>query len=477
MGRDVIREVAPLLPFGLTGAQERLRDRPVTCGIVTLLLIASATLTRWWLGSGAAPFAPFYPAIIAATLVGGRATGYFTLLAFGLISTYLFLPPQFSFAVTPEGISALAVHAVVGTFAVEIVARIGFRGDALETRQAALTARAGDLARREARTAASLSELEALYDKAPVGLGFLDRELRFVRINQTLADMNGPSPAEHLGRCVWDIVPDLQSSAEPILRRVLENGETLTGIELSGETPARPGELRHWLEMFYPVLGPDGTVEGVGICCNEVTEIRQAREREQLLMREVDHRAKNLLTVVQSVLYLTRSAESVEDYRLAVTGRIQALGRVHTILADNRWDGVPLSDLVTQELAPYGTAVDITAQEASVLLPPSPAQAISMILHELATNSAKHGALSDSGRVAVDCRATGERIRLLWVEHGGPPVEPQTRRGFGTSLIQTAVKRLLGGTLDMRFEPGGLTCEIEFPLPVPGMAAGQATDL
>jgi len=103
---------------------------------------------------------------------------------------------------------------------------------------------------------------------------------------------------------------------------------------------------------------------------------------------------------------------------------------------------------------------------AGVVLPPSPAQAISMILHELATNSAKHGALSGGGRVALQCQA-GERIVLRWEEHGGPKVEPPTRNGFGTSLIQTAVKRLLSGTLDYRLEPDGLVCDISFPLPKP----------
>jgi len=229
--------------------------------------------------------------------------------------------------------------------------------------------------------------------------------------------------------------------------------------------------------MFYPVRDEDGTIGGVGICCAEITDMRNAREREQLLMREVDHRAKNLLTVVQSVLHLSRSAGSVEEYRAAVTGRIQALGRVHTILAENRWDGVRIDDLLHQELAPYGHGVEIAGPHESILLPPSPAQAVSMILHELATNSAKHGALSNGGRVALSCDAHDGQINISWTEHGGPPVAPPARNGFGTSLIQTSVKRLLGGTLDYRLEPDGLACEISFPQPraadkVPRVAPG-----
>ncbi|HET9627868.1 MAG TPA: PAS domain-containing protein [Novosphingobium sp.] len=466
MGQEVVGKAARLLPFGLDGGARRLRERPLECFLGTGILVVAATAVRWLLGAGPAPFAAFYPAIIAASLIAGRATGYFAVVAFGLIAAYLFLPPDYSFAITRDGAKALAIHALVATFAVEIVAAIGRRAEALAQRQAMLTARAQELARREARTAASLNELEALYGEAPIGLGFLDSDLRFVRINQSLADMNGPSPAEHIGHCVWDIVPDLREKAEPMLRRVLETGETLHGVELRGETPARPGEQRVWVEMFYPVHDEDGQVHGVGVCCSDVTEMRRANERERLLSREVDHRAKNLLTVVQSVLHLTRSAKTIEEYRQAVMGRIQSLGRVHTVLAENRWDGVPMSDLIRQELAPYGSAVTIAGPEQSQMLPPSPAQAVSMILHELATNSAKHGALSDKGRVDLTCTSDNQRITLLWQELDGPQVGPSPHgSGFGTSLIQTAVKRLLGGTLDYRLEPDGLICEIAFPVP------------
>jgi len=344
-----------------------------------------------------------------------------------------------------------------------MLAHLGVSADRLVEHQRHLAALAEDLAEREGRSAAQLSELEALYDEAPVGLGFLDRELRFVRINAALAEMNGPSVAEHIGRKVWDIVPDLRRSAEPMLRRVLDAGETLRGVELSGETPARPGERRDWIEMFYPIRDAAGAVVGVGICCGEVTELVRAREREVLLSREVDHRAKNLLAVVQSVLHLTRSVGTVEEFKAAVTGRIQALGRVHTLLAENRWDGVALGDLLHQELAPFGSAVTITGGDRPIVLPPSVTQAVSMVLYELATNSAKHGALSADGTVALDCAVDDAAIALSWVERGGPAVAPPTHAGFGTSLIERTVRRLLGGTLEFRLEPDGLVCNIRFP--------------
>ncbi len=123
------------------------------------------------------------------------------------------------------------------------------------------------------RTSAErLAELEELYAEAPMGLGLLDREMRFVRVNRRLAEINGFSIEQHLGRTVWDLVPDLRASAEPALRHVLERGEPLRDVVVRGETPARPGVEREWREHLYPIRDGAGVVQGVGINCQEVTD-------------------------------------------------------------------------------------------------------------------------------------------------------------------------------------------------------------
>lgn len=115
-------------------------------------------------------------------------------------------------------------------------------------------------------------ELEALYAEAPLGLAMLDHDLCFVRINPALAEMNGFSVEEHLGRHVWDLLPTLRATAEPALRHVLESGEPLRDVVVRGETPAQPGVVREWRENFYPIRGDDGEVRGIGITCQDVTE-------------------------------------------------------------------------------------------------------------------------------------------------------------------------------------------------------------
>ena len=123
-----------------------------------------------------------------------------------------------------------------------------------------------------ARETRNASELEALYSEAPLGLAMIDADLRFVRINHALAEMNGFAAEAHVGRRVWDLVPALRASAEPSLRQVLDSGEALRNVVVTGETAAQPGVVREWIEQFYPVRDANGQVIGIGVVAEEVTE-------------------------------------------------------------------------------------------------------------------------------------------------------------------------------------------------------------
>lgn len=140
--------------------------------------------------------------------------------------------------------------------------------------------------------ATNAAELDALYARAPLGLGLVDRELRFVRVNPALADMNGFSPEEHVGRKVWDLLPDLRATAEPMLLKVIETGEPLRDVTITGTTLAHPGQIREWREQFYPIFVGEGQVTGIGIICEDVTDRRiqerEIREREDRLRRVLD---------------------------------------------------------------------------------------------------------------------------------------------------------------------------------------------
>lgn len=140
--------------------------------------------------------------------------------------------------------------------------------------------------------ATNAAELDALYARAPLGLGLIDCDLRFVRVNPALANMNGIPPEAHVGQKVWDLLPDLRESAEPMLLKVLESGEPLRDVAITGTTLAHPGEMREWREQFYPIFIGEGQVRGIGIICEDVTDRRrqdrELREREDKLKRVLD---------------------------------------------------------------------------------------------------------------------------------------------------------------------------------------------
>jgi two-component sensor histidine kinase len=207
----------------------------------------------------------------------------------------------------------------------------------------------------------------------------------------------------------------------------------------------------------------------------DISPRRADEARRSLLMRELDHRAKNTLAVVQSVLRLT-PADEPRTFAAAVQARVAALARAHSLLAEGGWSGADLRAVAERELAPYtsthperGTAISLDGPPVS--LAAAAVQPLAMVLHELATNAAKHGALSiPDGAVEVRWRAgrragEDEMLRLRWTEAGGPPIAGSPkRRGFGTRVVEATVRGQLGGSVERRWEPTGLVIEIAIPL-------------
>ena len=338
-----------------------------------------------------------------------------------------------------------------------------------------------DITGRKAHEAA-LSESNRRFSAAignmAQGLCMVNAEGRILVCNQRYCDMFGlPRPerlagmpireASRIARAGGRYPADLLARTEEDQCSPKRNAEPLSIV--------REGTGGAALAIAYEPMPGGGWVATYA----DVSEQRAAEERQVLLMRELDHRAKNTLAVVQAALRLTPK-DDAESYAKAVGGRVSALARAHTLLAKGQWSGADLRDLVWGELAPFlGSAGDKVRQPRAALdgpdvtLVPGAAQAISMALHELATNATKHGALSmPEGTVSVIWEVDGARaLRLLWAEAGGPPVTaPPTRRGFGSRLLETTLKDQLGGTLSREWRSGGLVCTIELP-PARALAA------
>lgn len=233
------------------------------------------------------------------------------------------------------------------------------------------------------------------------------------------------------------------------------------------------GEVRWCTGTAAASTDKDGRVVRVSGVTVDITERKQAEERQNLLAREVDHRAKNALALAQSIVRLTRG-DNVKSYIHSVEGRINALARVHTVLSLSSWQGAEIRKLIDEELAPYAMGEQVVLSGPEIQLLPATAQTVALALHELITNSAKYGALSaQSGRLRVDWEAQAGLLKIGWAETGGPRVEKPTTRGFGTRSVIASIESQLGGKAEFDWRAEGLVCDLQVPLSPHRMAADQ----
>jgi PAS domain S-box-containing protein len=198
----------------------------------------------------------------------------------------------------------------------------------------------------------------------------------------------------------------------------------------------------------------------------EIAQRKSAEARLTTVAGEVDHRAKNMLGLVQAMVRLTK-ADTLAEYTEALTGRINALAHAHTLLSESRWTGADLGQIVEDELAPYRRDdLQIMISGPGVRLTPSAAQPIAVALHELATNAVKYGALSAiQGRLSLTWKVdSANALELIWSEAGGPRVQAPQRSGFGTRAVDRMIRLQLGGEIHMDWRQTGLACTIRIPL-------------
>lgn len=248
-----------------------------------------------------------------------------------------------------------------------------------------------------------------------------------------------------------------------VIDRISQAFETGEPWEDTFPLKSKDGEYRWFLSRTVPIRDSDGNIIRWFGTNTDVTEQKRLEERQALLMREIDHRAKNVLAVAQSVVSLTR-AETVEGYKEAVEGRIGSLTRAHSLLAASRWDGANLHALLQEETEPFnsGDECRVTLKGDNVLLAPDAAQSLALIFHELATNAAKYGALSHQGG-QLDVTWTSERdaVHICWRESGGQAVAAPEQTGFGTRLLERIIAGAAGGTLKRTWHETGLQVDIE----------------
>jgi two-component sensor histidine kinase len=213
-----------------------------------------------------------------------------------------------------------------------------------------------------------------------------------------------------------------------------------------------------------PVKNAEGKIVGASKIARDITGQKRSQEQIAILAREAEHRSKKLLASVQAMVKLSQSDTS-EGLKDAIEGRIRALANVHSLFVETRWIGAELSTIATQALAPYSreAATRVRIDGPQVFLKPDIAQSIALILHELATNAGKYGALfAAEGRIDLKwSHGTDGRLSLYWTEIGGPEIRTPARQGFGTRLIERLTGQL-NGKARFDWRPEGLVCENAF---------------
>jgi PAS domain S-box-containing protein len=299
-----------------------------------------------------------------------------------------------------------------------------------------------------------------ILEDLPAAIYTTDAEGRITYFNKACIAFSGRTPM--LGNDLWCVTWKLYTTdgerlphAACPMAVALKEGRPVRGVEAVAERP--DGSRIAFLPYPTPIFDDAGEVIGAVNMLVDISEQKAAEARLALMTRELDHRANNLLAVMQGVLRLTQS-ETLEDYRAAVEGRFASLARANNLIAERRWTAVDLKTLVEEELQAFADD-GFTAEGPVIELRPPSAQSLGMVLHELATNAVKYGALSTGGgevrvRWHVDENGT---VMLVWEETGGPLCAEPSGKGTGTAVIAGAVRQL-GAEMFREWTPQGLRC-------------------
>lgn len=328
--------------------------------------------------------------------------------------------------------------------------------------------------RREAvdKVRRSEEQLRALIEQMPIGVAVARMPGGEIFLyNQALEDMLG-HPILSDGKDTYNRYGGIDANGEPLsvdaypLYRTVAFGETVVGDEMRYRRS--DGRIITLLGHAAPVLADDGTPDLAVVALEDISGRKKAEAHQQLLINELSHRAKNLLAIIQSLAQQSFKGEgSPADQLGRFEGRLGALSAAHGILTQEKWEAIPLRRLICDTFTAVRSDDErLRLQGPDLMLAPKVAVSLAMAIHELATNALKYGSLStDRGEVLVGWSADADRLRLSWKESGGPSVVTPARRGFGSRMIERGLAAELGGKVTIHFDPDGVRCEVDAPLP------------
>jgi PAS domain S-box-containing protein len=452
---------APLM----VGLAELLRDRPspreLIEGVGAVIAVAAAVAIiifmvpeAWW--NRIAPVELLFPMLL---WLAARCRPAFTAAAVFVVSLMIASALIFRlghFSAAELSMSEQVFAAQAQSLGVAIFAFV-------------LAALFAERRRHEAVITESENRMRAILNTVVDGIITLDDHGTIESLNPAAARVFGCGPEDVVGRTVEILMPEfygreLDGERDDDPRngqvKMIGSGREVTGKRKDGSIVP--------VELAVSDMEVAGRKMLTGVV-RDITERKRAEEHQDLLIAELDHRVKNVLAQVAVVAASTRQgSRSIDEFLRSLDGRIQSMAAAHTLLSKSGWQSVGLDALVRNQLAPYTTGANITISGPDVMLASTEIQAVARVLHELATNAAKYGALSTpSGQVSVawDLHLSGPatRLVLLWREIGGPAVAADIQPSYGTNLIRNLIPHELGGAVELVFAAEGVNCRIEIP--------------
>jgi len=427
-----------------------------------------ATLIRWALGGlvhDRIPFTTYYPAIVAATLLGGFWRGVLASILSAVVAWWLFMPPA-GFALDQAQLVSLITFFLVCLLLVGTVTALNAAVDRLLVEIEF---------RREAQIA--LGQLASVAESSEDAIITKDLDGIITSWNKGAERIFGYEAYEMIGKPINLLIPPDRPDEEPSILARLRKGQRIEHYETLRRR--KDGELIDISLSVSPLVDQTGKIVGASKIARDITGRRQAQEVQSLLLSEMRHRINNLFAITNSLVTLSARTsktpmemESALKERLAALARAQQLTRRGLIQQEFGFSDQPtLKGLIHVIFAPYVAAGSNNPERIVVSgcdqeINDSAVTSVALILHELATNAAKYGALSAStGVVHIDCSSKEDWLVMTWEERGGPPINgPPNREGFGGTLARKIVASQFKGRLSNEWNSDGLTIRIEIPL-------------
>jgi PAS domain S-box-containing protein len=444
------------VPFSPTFKQHQLlnrfrqlRSKPPAAHCAAIAVVGIATALRWLIDPQVVvglPFITYYPAIIIATLVGGFWPGILSLVLSAVAAWYFFLSPIYSWQLESHGAFSLLFFIIMSSVNISIILFLDM------TLQ---------------RVIDQERNVRVLIASAPNGILVVDRQGHITLANESMEKLFGYDRSELEGKKVEDLVAESARKNHQALRetyyakpeaRPMGAGRDLSGRRKDGsEFPVEIG--------LNPVINNGKTAILATVL--DITERKRAQEGQQLIIKELQHRTQNLFAVFQSLANRALDeGKTPAEAKFVLNGRLQALARAYKMLADAAWEGASLANILDRQFAGFSKRLDVSG--CDIVVTPGAAQQFALIIHELATNALKYGALSaPDGRVSISGKIEGTdgdgRFCFTWHESGGPTVTPPSRRGFGSVILLDAAKQF-GQNVALNYAPDGLNYELQIAL-------------